>query len=88
MVQCYVYKCTGSSAQKKPGCASVRLFNFPKKLSRVKLWLARASRFDGKFKIENARVCDRHFSDSQFSESVKYNLGLIDKFLKEDALPQ
>ena len=81
MVQCCVLGCSEQSnfVHGKKLNSKCNFYTFPgDRILRV-IWQSKVGRLDDKFNALTARVCEKHFSDDQFMDSVKFNLGFLKK---------
>lgn len=69
-MRCAVYGCN-SNNQKREFKKPVRFYTFPK--DNVNLWVNACCR-PNKFNAKNARICSRHFKDSDFERNLAYEL--------------
>ena len=88
-MRCTVYGC-GVDNQAKYFSPDIKFFSFPKDKKMLDIWKNLCKR-DDDFNVKNARICSKHFSDSDYESNLQHELlGYKPKKyrpLKKEAIP-
>lgn len=87
-MKCAIFGCKSSNQSKENSRVRVSFFKFPKKKQLCKQWVHLSRRAD-KFNVSNARVCSKHFEESDINTNPVYEMfDLIPKqWVKPGAVP-
>lgn len=89
-MRCAVFGCSKDNQSKDFKENPVKFYTFPKEGIIRKQWVLACCRND-KFNADNARICSRHFTESDFERNLQHELlNYTTKSgpkLKEDAVP-
>ena len=68
MVRCAMYGCNSTNNLKNP--SKLNFFRFPKDARICDLWVEATKRSD-KFNTQTAKICSKHFLESDYDPSVR-----------------